>query len=94
MTRPRSARPLPERELWGFVSPHRRRLTLLAITLAALAYLRVLRPWQLTWGATQDEVDRALPGDDLVERPTLCATRAITIAAPAERIFPWLVQSA
>jgi hypothetical protein len=33
-----------------------------------------------------------MPGDDLVDRPTLNATRAITIAAPAERIFPWLVQ--
>jgi hypothetical protein len=65
---------------------------LLGGLLVGLVYKRVIRPWQLTWGATPDEVARAMPGDDLVERPTLCATRAITIAAPPERIFPWLVQ--
>ena len=65
---------------------------LLGGLLVALAYVRVARPWQLTWGATPDEAARAMPGDGLVERPTLCATRAITIAAPPERIFPWLVQ--
>lgn len=69
-----------------------RRLVLLGLPVAALAYLRVVRPWQLTWGATPEEVAGGLPGDDLVERPTLCATRAITIAAPPERIFPWLLQ--
>lgn len=67
-------------------------LALIAVPLAALSYHRLLRPWQLTWGATPDEVASVLPGDDLVDRPTFCATRAITIAAPAERVFPWLVQ--
>lgn len=70
----------------------RRGPVLLGGLLVALAYIRVMRPWQLTWGATPDEVAGAMPGDDLVERPTLCATRAITIAAPPARIFPWLVQ--
>jgi hypothetical protein len=69
-----------------------RRLSLLAIPVAALAYMRIVRPWQLTWGATADEVEQGMPGDELVEHPTLCATRAITIAAPPERVFPWLVQ--
>jgi hypothetical protein len=59
---------------------------------AAVIYCRFLRPWQLTWGATTDEVARALPGDDLVPRPTFEATRAITIAATADRVWPWLVQ--
>jgi hypothetical protein len=63
-----------------------------ALMALGLAYARLLRPWQLTWGATPEEVKRPMPGDDLVDRPTLDATRAITIAAPAERIFPWLVQ--
>jgi hypothetical protein len=53
---------------------------------------RYARPWQLTWGATPEEVSRSMPGDDLVPRPTFNATRAITIAAPPERIGPWLVQ--
>ncbi|MFC0457652.1 hypothetical protein ACFFGR_13985 [Arthrobacter liuii] len=60
---------------------------------AALTYIRYVRPWQLTWGALPEEVSRRLPGDDLVPNPTFNATRAITIAAPPERIWPWLVQA-
>ncbi len=56
------------------------------------AYMRLLRPWQLGWGATEEERARILPGDDLVEAPTLNATRAITIRAQPGDIWPWLVQ--
>ena len=59
---------------------------------AAVGYFRYGRPWQLTWGATPTEVSRPLPGDGLVTRPTFKATRAITIAAPPEEVWPWLVQ--
>jgi hypothetical protein len=58
----------------------------------AAAYGVVVRPWHLTWGATTTEVDRRMPGDDLVPEPQLAATRAITIAAPREAVWPWLVQ--
>ncbi len=63
-------------------------------SVAALAatYLRWVRPWQLTWGSTETEVSMALPGDDVVGRPSFNATRAVTIAAPPEDIYPWLVQ--
>ena len=64
----------------------------LAVSAAALAYLRYVRPWQLTWGATGAEVARRLPSDDLVPRPTFDATRAITFEAPPEQVWPWLVQ--
>lgn len=64
---------------------------LLLVALAA-AYLRIVRPWQLRWGATDDEIARVLPGDDLVADPTFNATRAITIEAPPDRVWPWLVQ--
>ncbi len=55
-------------------------------------YLRFIRPWQLRWGATDEEVARAMPGDDVVEHPTFNATRGVTINTPPEEIFPWLVQ--
>jgi hypothetical protein len=64
----------------------------LAVSAAAMAYLRYVRPWQLTWGATDAEVARRLPSDDLVTRPTFDATRAITLEAPPEQVWPWLVQ--
>jgi hypothetical protein len=66
-----------------------------AAALGAVAcgvYLRCIRPWQLRWGATDDEVARAMPGDDVVHEPTFDATRAVTIQARPEEIWPWLVQ--
>ena len=67
---------------------------LVTIFLVALALLFhfVYRPWQLTWGATAAEVARPMPGDELVDSPSFNATRAVTVNAPAERIWPWIVQ--
>lgn len=45
-----------------------------------------------TYGATPEECRRRLPGDDLVERPDFRTTHAITIDAPSEKVWPWLVQ--
>lgn len=65
----------------------------LAWTVAlAGAYGLVIRPWHLRWGSTREEVARGMPGDDLVSRAQLVATRALTIAAPPEAVWPWLVQ--
>lgn len=63
-------------------------------TLAAvvLAYILVIRPWYVRWGATAGELALALPGDDLVPRPRMISTRAVTIHAPAGAVWPWLVQ--
>lgn len=70
----------------------------ISVGVAALAavtvgvYLRFIRPWQLRWGATDEEVARAMPGDDLVKHATFNATRAVTIQARPEEIWPWVVQ--
>jgi hypothetical protein len=58
---------------------------------AGLTYVLLLRPRMLTWGATRAESASALPGDDLVE-DRWRTTRAITIDAAAEDVWPWLVQ--
>ena len=51
-----------------------------AVTAGAIAaYRRVVRPWYLRWGATEQEVRRVLPGDALVSNPQINYTRAITI---------------
>jgi len=44
------------------------------------------------WGATTSEVTAPMPGDDLVPHPRLGYTRAITVDAPPEAVWPWLVQ--
>jgi hypothetical protein len=52
----------------------------------------LVRRRHLRWGATDAEVAAAMPGDELVPQPSFSATRAITIDAPPERVWPWLVQ--
>ncbi len=56
------------------------------------AYMGLVRPWILHWGASDVEIKSHLPGDALVDHPRYNATHAITIKAPAARIWPWLVQ--
>jgi len=63
-----------------------------AALIAAVAYSRPARRWYLTYGATPEEVGRAMPGDDLLPGPALTSTRAITIDAPPSAVWPWLVQ--
>jgi len=55
-------------------------------------YILFIRPRILHWGATDDEIRRPLPGDDLVPHPRMRVTQAVTIHAPPARIWPWLVQ--
>ena len=50
------------------------------------------RRWQLCWGATPAEVAGTLPGDDMCPSPRVSFTRAITISARPDEIWPWLVQ--
>ena len=58
----------------------------------ASVYLRFLRQRVLDWGATAEEASRVMPGDDVVPEASLQTTRAITIEAGPEHIWPWLVQ--
>ncbi|HKH39724.1 MAG TPA: hypothetical protein VKA82_21440 [Rubrobacter sp.] len=60
--------------------------------LAPWAYLLIVRPWHIKWGATDEDVRKGLPGDELVPHPALESTRAVTILAPAEEVWRWLVQ--
>ncbi len=51
-----------------------------------------LRRWRATWGVVPEEVDRPLPGDELVPAVRSSDTRGITIDAPPELVWPWLLQ--
>jgi hypothetical protein len=64
----------------------------LALAGGYLALLAGARRWHQHWGATEDEITKPLPGDDLIGSSKLDSTHAITIHAPAERIWPWLAQ--
>jgi hypothetical protein len=45
-----------------------------------------------TSGSTRAERRRPLPGDELVDRPTVVTNHAITIPARPDQVWPWLVQ--
>ncbi len=44
------------------------------------------------WGATNEDVQRVLPGDERVPNPNVFTTMAVTIHAPAREIWPWMAQ--
>jgi hypothetical protein len=50
------------------------------------------RRWHQRWGATQEEIAAPMPGDGLVIGAQYRATRAITIDAPPETVWSWLIQ--
>jgi hypothetical protein len=64
----------------------------LALAGGYTAVLVGARRWHQHWGATDEEIARPLPGDDLIPAAKLDSTQAITIHAPAEHIWPWLAQ--
>jgi hypothetical protein len=68
-----------------------RRAVAIAAELVA-AYLAIGRPLMLHWGANCEEVHKPLPGDETVPGPVVQSTRAVTIEAPAEAVWPWLAQ--
>ncbi len=43
-------------------------------------------------GATEAEVTRTYPGDDLIESPIIFWNQAITIDSPVEEVWPWIAQ--
>lgn len=60
-----------------------------ALTLLTAPFSRI---WYNRWGATEEECEKSLPGDEYVPSPKLSYTRAITINASPAAVWPWLVQ--
>jgi hypothetical protein len=59
--------------------------------LAAVGTWKCMRWWR-TWGVRPVDTVLPLPGDELIESPAASDTRGITIAAPPEAVWPWLLQ--
>jgi hypothetical protein len=59
---------------------------------AAVIYAAWVRPRLMRWGATDEEVAGPYPGADLVPDGERGATMAVTIDAPSDQVWPWLVQ--
>lgn len=63
-----------------------------ALALLLVGFFLLVRPWYLRWGATEAELRTPLPGDEIVATAAGQETRAITIHASADRVWPWLAQ--
>jgi hypothetical protein len=64
----------------------------LLITAAGGLYATVVRRRVMTWGATAEEANAQLPGDELLAAADGISTRAITIDAPSNAVWPWIAQ--
>jgi hypothetical protein len=51
-----------------------------------------LLPWMDSYGATDAEIAASYTGDELVPSPRISYTRAVTVNAAPEQIYPWIVQ--
>ncbi len=71
----------------------RRTVAPVLLVIAAVAlYGTVVRSWMRNWGAADVEVSAELPGESTAATPHYQARRAITINAPAEVVWRWLIQ--
>jgi hypothetical protein len=68
------------------------RIVLIAVVAVAVAHLAFLRPMQMQWGSTAVERTRPMPGDKVIGSATFVATRAITIDASREEVWPLIEQ--
>jgi hypothetical protein len=60
--------------------------------LVVVVYGLAVRPRMLHWGSTAEERSRLVPGDDLAPDAGYVTTRAVTIRASSEAVWPWLIQ--
>ena len=58
----------------------------------ALVYWFGVRRWFAHWGATDVDLARVMAGDAVIAAPTHVQTQAVTVDAPPDAIWPWLVQ--
>jgi hypothetical protein len=64
----------------------------LAVAAGSVAYWLALRPRHLRWGASEADVTRRWPGDELVLAPRTRAVRVVTVEAPAGVVWRWIMQ--
>lgn len=65
-------------------------LFLLAAVLIVAGYAFFVQPYMLTWGSTAAERAMPVPGDADIPPDSVVTTRAVTIHAPPEAIWPWI----
>jgi hypothetical protein len=65
---------------------------IIALSVLIILYFAWLREWQMNWGATEEDINRYMSGDELIQSPEFNSTRAVKIKASPEQMWPWIVQ--
>ena len=65
---------------------------LAGLGVVATILIFALLPWMDSWGASDAEIAASYTGDELVPSPRISYTRALSIDATPEEIYPWIVQ--
>ncbi len=67
-----------------------------AIEGASFILLCLITPFlhgrRVRWGATAEEIECDLPGNELVSNPRWCYTHAVTVQTEPAEVWPWIVQ--
>ena len=73
---------------------HRRWLDarLVAVGGVVAVAVALVRARYLRWGATHEELKAVLPGDELLGAADLTATRAVSVRAGGDVVWPWIAQ--
>ena len=79
-------------KLSAVVKAVRLRYAIPFVLLLVAVYSIGIHPWMTNWGSTAAERQMALPGDDLNPDRTGQSTQALTINAPSDVVWQWLVQ--
>ena len=66
---------------------------LLFYVLIACCYWIFIRPQHISWGATPAETIMNFPVNEFISSNRVISTRAITINAAKEKIWPWIAQT-
>ena len=82
---------LQEKILMIFQAVRLRYASLVVLLLVAVYWFGI-HPWMTNWGSTLAERQMALFGDELIPEGSAIKTKAITINAPKEVVWQWLVQ--
>lgn len=69
------------------------KFTIIFYVFIALIYWVFIRPKYFNWGATSTEINRKFPIDEFISPNRIISTRAITINATKEKIWPWIAQT-
>jgi hypothetical protein len=88
---------IPGAVRWGPLAdtPATRHPVRFSLALLALAWATIVvlwRPIYVQWGTTPDERHMVLPGDNTTVESRYRVDHAVTIQAPVDSVWPWLVQ--